>query len=127
MRSRVGICFRHDKRSDSPPIGSAGRAVIALLAGGLVLAGLALAATIGARAEAPLTREEPTSLPTHGVAMHGAPLLPPNFDHFPYANPVAKKAAACASASQKPSTALIHSTSRRARPRKAWSAMSSRP
>jgi peptide/nickel transport system substrate-binding protein len=74
-----------------PPIGSAGRAIIALLAGGLVLAGLALAATIGARAESPLTREEPTSLPTHGVAMHGAPLLPPNFDHFPYANPVARK------------------------------------
>ena len=30
-------------------------------------------------------------MPTHGVAMHGAPLLPPNFDHFPYANPAAKK------------------------------------
>ena len=29
--------------------------------------------------------------PTHGVAMHGAPLLPPDFDHFPYAEPRARK------------------------------------
>ena len=74
-----------------PSIGSAGRAIIALLAGGLVVAGLALAVAIGARAEPPRTPREPSSLPTHGVAMHGAPLLPPNFDHFPYANPAAKK------------------------------------
>jgi len=29
--------------------------------------------------------------PTHGVAMHGAPALPADFDHFPYADPKAKK------------------------------------
>jgi len=29
--------------------------------------------------------------PTHGVAMHGVPLLPPDFTHFPYADPDAKK------------------------------------
>lgn len=29
--------------------------------------------------------------PTHGLAMHGAPALPQNFDHFPYADPQAKK------------------------------------
>ncbi|MFY9658476.1 MAG: ABC transporter substrate-binding protein, partial [Methylocystis sp.] len=29
--------------------------------------------------------------PTHGVAMHGVPLLPPDFAHFPYADPDAKK------------------------------------
>jgi len=29
--------------------------------------------------------------PTHGLAMHGAPALPPEFDHFPYADPRARK------------------------------------
>jgi peptide/nickel transport system substrate-binding protein len=28
---------------------------------------------------------------THGIAMHGEPALPPNFAHFPYADPQAKK------------------------------------
>ena len=32
-----------------------------------------------------------TALPTHGVAMHGAPLLAPDFRSFPYADPAAKK------------------------------------
>ncbi len=27
----------------------------------------------------------------HGLAMHGDPALPPDFDHFPYANPQARK------------------------------------
>jgi hypothetical protein len=27
----------------------------------------------------------------HGLAMHGAPALPADFDHFPYADPTAKK------------------------------------
>jgi peptide/nickel transport system substrate-binding protein len=48
---------------------------------------LALAAAMSAAAAAPVDAGEPT----HGIAMHGAPLLPPNFDHFPYANPTAKK------------------------------------
>lgn len=30
---------------------------------------------------------EPAALPTHGIAMHGEPALPPGFDHFPYAHP----------------------------------------
>ena len=29
--------------------------------------------------------------PVHGLAMHGDPALPPDFDHFPYANPQARK------------------------------------
>jgi peptide/nickel transport system substrate-binding protein len=29
--------------------------------------------------------------PTHGIAVHGLPALPPGFDHFPYANVNAKK------------------------------------
>ena len=29
--------------------------------------------------------------PQHAIAMHGAPALPPDFDHLPYANPVAPK------------------------------------
>ena len=29
--------------------------------------------------------------PRHGIAMHGEPLLPPNFTHLPYANPQAPK------------------------------------
>jgi peptide/nickel transport system substrate-binding protein len=28
-----------------------------------------------------------TSEPQHGIAMHGEPALPPDFDHLPYANP----------------------------------------
>lgn len=32
-----------------------------------------------------------TQIPTHGVALYGAPALPKNFDHFPYANPSAPK------------------------------------
>jgi peptide/nickel transport system substrate-binding protein len=36
----------------------------------------------------PLAR---ASEPTHGIAVHGAPALPPGFDHFPYADPGAKK------------------------------------
>jgi peptide/nickel transport system substrate-binding protein len=69
-----------------PSVPPARRAVCALAA-----AALALSLSIAARAEPPQTFEEPASSPTHGVAMHGAPLLPPDFDHFPYANPAAKK------------------------------------
>jgi len=29
--------------------------------------------------------------PTHGIAMHGEPALPPDFPHFPYADPEAPK------------------------------------
>lgn len=43
-------------------------------------AGLWLAAGADAKAQT-----------AHGVAMHGAPALAPGFDHFPYADPLAKK------------------------------------
>lgn len=49
----------------------------------LVFSGLLLAAL----AAAPLRAAEPR----HGLAMHGAPALPEGFDHFPYADPAAKK------------------------------------
>ena len=32
-----------------------------------------------------------SALPTHAIAMHGLPKLPPNFDHFPYVNAQAPK------------------------------------
>ncbi len=32
-----------------------------------------------------------TEAPTHAIAMHGAPALPPGFTHFPYVNPDAPK------------------------------------
>ncbi len=47
---------------------------------------LAFAAILSALAPAPLAAE-----PTHGLAMHGAPALPPDFDRFPYADPAAPK------------------------------------
>jgi peptide/nickel transport system substrate-binding protein len=47
---------------------------------------LALAAAL-TTAAAPVLAAEPT----HGLAVHGAPALPPDFDHFPYADPQAKK------------------------------------
>ncbi|MGD9543908.1 MAG: extracellular solute-binding protein [Methylocystis sp.] len=42
-----------------------------------------------AGAAAPPRAAEPPC-PTHGIAMHGAPALPSDFDHFPYAEPGAK-------------------------------------
>ena len=48
----------------------------------LLISGL-LAAFSPARAE--------PGLPTHGIAMHGLPALPPDFKHLPYANPNAPK------------------------------------
>lgn len=33
----------------------------------------------------------PQTTVSHGIAMHGAPALPADFDHFPYANPSAPK------------------------------------
>ena len=35
-----------------------------------------------------LAQNEPAH---YGIAMHGAPALPPDFDHLPYANPQAPK------------------------------------
>lgn len=49
---------------------------------------LAVAALLaGLSPGVPLSAAEPT----HGIAMHGAPALPRDFDHFPYAEPAAKK------------------------------------
>jgi peptide/nickel transport system substrate-binding protein len=47
---------------------------------------LALAAALTIAAAPVLAAE-----PTHGLAVHGTPALPPDFDHFPYADPQAKK------------------------------------
>jgi len=56
--------------------------------GGLLRPCLALAALLAAFAPGvPLFAAEPT----HGLAMHGAPALPEDFDHFPYADPQAPK------------------------------------
>lgn len=50
---------------------------------------LVIAAPSAAAAPAPKATEAPC--PTHGIAMHGAPALPSNFQYFPYAEPGAKK------------------------------------
>ncbi len=59
----------------------------------ILIAALASLSPFYSRAEAPSihSRQIEAQEPTHGVAMHGAPALPPDFDHFPYANPAAKK------------------------------------
>jgi peptide/nickel transport system substrate-binding protein len=59
--------------------GMAGRGRVAAMT--LGLSALACALSL------PATAAEPT----HGLAMHGAPALAPDFDHFPYADPGAKK------------------------------------
>ena len=50
-------------------------------------------ALAGSAAVAPLHRAsaQPASVPSHGIAMHGMPALPPNFKNLPYANPMAPK------------------------------------
>ncbi len=40
---------------------------------------------------APIARGSDAPCPTHGIAMHGAPALPCDFHHFPYAEPEARK------------------------------------
>jgi peptide/nickel transport system substrate-binding protein len=62
----------------------ANRVRAAMLALPLALLGLAPAVGGDAPADSALQR-------THGIAMHGAPALPADFDHFPYADPAAKK------------------------------------
>jgi peptide/nickel transport system substrate-binding protein len=62
----------------------ANRVRAAMLALPLALLGLAPAVGGDAPADSALQR-------THGFAMHGAPALPADFDHFPYADPAAKK------------------------------------
>ncbi|QGM48156.1 extracellular solute-binding protein [Methylocystis heyeri] len=54
---------------------------------------LAVLSPFAGRAETPPAqpRRIAAQEPTHGVAMHGEPALPPDFDHFPYADPAAKK------------------------------------
>ncbi|MEA2855842.1 MAG: peptide/nickel transport system substrate-binding protein, partial [Methylobacteriaceae bacterium] len=49
-----------------------------------------LGALLAALLLAPPALAEPTP-PTHGIAMHGEPALPPGFPHLPYANPDAPK------------------------------------
>jgi peptide/nickel transport system substrate-binding protein len=50
---------------------------------------LVIAAPYAGAAPAPKAADAPC--PTHGIAMHGAPALPSNFQYFPYAEPGAKK------------------------------------
>ncbi|QGM96845.1 extracellular solute-binding protein [Methylocystis parvus] len=57
---------------------------------------LAVVLLAGLAPGAPLFAAGPMSDPapaadSHGLAMHGAPQLPKDFDHFPYADPAAKK------------------------------------
>lgn len=51
----------------------------------LLAAGFALAAALPGVARPALAQ------PSHGIAMHGEPALPPGFDHLPYARPDAPK------------------------------------
>lgn len=57
------------------------------LPAGAVLA----AAAILAAALAALAGQTARAEPRHGIAMHGEPALPPDFQHLPYANPDAPK------------------------------------
>lgn len=53
--------------------------------------GLTRAVQAFACALALTTDPAPAAEPTHGLATHGEPALPADFDHFPYANPGARK------------------------------------
>jgi len=46
---------------------------------------------LAALAAMPAATLAQTAPPTHGIAMHGEPALPPDFSHLPYANPDAPK------------------------------------
>src|SRR5271155_5397164 len=46
---------------------------------------------LAARGSAPAAARAQAAPPTHGIAMHGDPALPPDFSHLPYANPEAPK------------------------------------
>src|SRR5271168_1771069 len=46
---------------------------------------------LAALAAMPAATWAQTAPPTHGLAMHGEPALPPDFSHLPYANPDAPK------------------------------------
>ncbi|MBG0794758.1 ABC transporter substrate-binding protein [Methylocystis sp. H62] len=52
---------------------------------------LSLLISAPASGAAPTPRAVEAPCPTHGIAMHGAPALPSDFHHFPYAEPEAKK------------------------------------
>jgi len=51
---------------------------------------LSLLIAAPASGAAPALRAAEAPCPTHGIAMHGAPALPSDFHHFPYAEPGAK-------------------------------------
>ena len=46
---------------------------------------------LAALAAMPAATWAQTAPPTHGIAMHGEPALPPDFSHLPYADPDAPK------------------------------------
>ncbi|MEK4033248.1 extracellular solute-binding protein [Methylocystis sp. IM3] len=72
-----------------------------LFAAAFLIAGALAPVAAAAPARGPTAQERPAPAPgdaathdalaTHGLAVHGAPALPPDFDHFPYADPAAKK------------------------------------
>jgi len=64
-------------------------ALAALLAG--FAPGASTLAAPPAKSAAPIAAPQQAAPATHGIAMHGAPALPRDFDHFPYADPAAKK------------------------------------
>jgi peptide/nickel transport system substrate-binding protein len=58
------------------------------LAGGALLLGLLIAGDARRISAEP---NQVSAQPTYAIAMHGAPALPANYDHMPYANPDAPK------------------------------------
>jgi len=79
------------KRGASPcPVFGAAASRKALLRAPALAAGLFFG-VFALVAGAPAQAGEPALLLSHGIASHGAPALPADFDHFPYTNPDAPK------------------------------------
>ena len=56
-----------------------------------MLTSIRWALALAALAAVPAATPAQTAPPTHGIAMHGEPALPPDFSHLPYADPDAPK------------------------------------
>jgi len=57
----------------------------------MMLTSIRCVLALAALAVMPAATWAQTAPPTHGIAMHGEPALPPDFSHLPYANPDAPK------------------------------------
>src|SRR5271163_1334511 len=57
----------------------------------MMLTSIRCVLALAALAAMPAATWAQTAPPTHGIAMHGEPALPPDFTHLPYANPNAPK------------------------------------